>query len=171
MYTPSGKGERFALNAKRISERSYDVGNFRIVKPNQASQAEYVQGWYQVEREPNNNWYHWRWTTNAATMKVPNPEADALLYLKADTDPERFTEPQNVRIFLNQSEVDQFPMQGGEPMVKKYSISKDRLGAGSQVELKIEVDKTFVPASDGKAKDERRLGIRVYSLYLGKAKD
>lgn len=171
MYTPSGKGEGFALNAKRISERSYDVGNFRIVKPNVNSQPEYVEGWYEPEREINNDWYHWRWISGIAALRVPNPQADAFLYLKADTDPERFPEPQSVQLSLNQTRVDQFPMEGGEPMVKKYFIPKEKLGQQEKVELKIEVDKTFVPASDGKATDKRKLGIRVYSLYLGKAKD
>lgn len=171
MYTPSGKGERFALNAKRISDRSYNVGSFQIVKPSVNSQAEYVEGWYDLEREPNNNWYHWRWISSAATMKVANPRTDARLYLKADTDPARFPEPQTVTLFLNRGRVDQFSIGGGGPMVKKYNIPRDQLGQGNQVELEIKVDKTFVPASDGVATDKRKLGIRVYSLYLGKAKD
>lgn len=171
MYTPSGKGEGFALNAKRISDRSYDVGGFHIVKPNVNSQTEYLEGWYEPEREPNNDWYHWRWISSIASMKVANPRADSLLYLKADTDPERFPEPQTVTLFLNQARIDQFSMKGGEPMVKKYVIPKDQLGQKEQVDLKIEVDKTFVPASDGVSTDKRKLGIRVYSLYLGKLKN
>jgi hypothetical protein len=171
MYTPSGKGERFALNAKRLSERSYDVGEIRIIKPHASSEPKYVEGWYQEEREPNDDWYHWRWISRLAVLKTSNPRADSILYLKADTDSERFTEPPIVRLSLNQIKIDEFPIEGSEPTMKKYPVSKAQLGEQPEVELKIEVDKTFVPASDGVSTDKRQLGIRVYSLYLGKAQD
>ena len=171
MYTPSGKGERFALNAKRISERSYDVGHLSIVKPRSDLQPVYLDGWYQEEREKNDDWYHWRWISKKATMLAPNPHTDALFYLKADTDPQRFKEPPVVRLVLNGRNVDEFPIEGSEPTIKKYAFSKSQLGENDKVEVKIEVNQSFVPASDGIATDKRELSIRVYSLYLGKSKE
>jgi len=39
------------------------------------------------------------------------------------------------------------------------------------IELKVRVDKTFTPASQGDSRDTRELGVRVYQLYLGRASD
>jgi hypothetical protein len=171
MYTPSGKGEAFALNAKRLSERSYDVGKLQIAAAPVETSDQFLNGWYQVEREPNNIWYHWRWIAKQASLKAKNPRADALLYLKADTDPGRFEEPQNVSVFLENRKLDQFAITTAEPVVKKYLISRYDLGNQENVQLSLEVDKTFMPASDGRSDDKRQLGIRVYCFYLGKARD
>ena len=170
MYTPSGKGERFALNAKRLSERSYEVGNFKIRELTPEAKGQYVQGWYDLEREPGNPWEHWRWTAATAELHVPNPGADAILYLKADSDRARFPEPQNITIRLGDDHVDSFPLDTGEPILKKYSLSSKELGSDKTLRLRLEVDRTFRPSTEPSG-DTRDLGVRVYCFYLGKAKE
>lgn len=164
MYTPSGKGERFALNAKRLSERSYDVGHVSIQPA--GPEGEFVRGWYDIEREPGNPWEHWRWTAGSAVLRVRNPRADSLLYLKAGTDRSRFAEPQAVVIYLGDKEVDRFRMESSEPAVRKIPVSAAQLGGAETVDLRLEVDHTFTPGGN----DPRALGIRVYSFYLGREK-
>jgi hypothetical protein len=164
MYTPIGKGERFVLNAKQLSERSYDVGKIQIEKPSTNPEGELVSGWYDLEREPNNDWYHWRWMGKTAAVKLPNPRANSLLYLKAESEPQRFPKDQNVSIFVNGSKLDGFNVETAEPFVQKYRIDAASLGTNDRVEVKLEVDQTFVPSEN----DKRELGLRVYCLYLGK---
>jgi hypothetical protein len=164
MYTPIGKGERFVLNAKHLSERSYEVGNIYIEKPSTNSQPQLVSGWYDLEREPNNDWYHWRWIGKTAIAKLPNTHANSILYLKAEGEPQRFANEQKVTIYVNDHQLDWFSVETAEPFVQKYEIDAESLGTNSTVEVKLEVDQTFVPS----ASDKRELGLRVYCLYLGK---
>ena len=165
MYTPSGKGERFALNAKRLSERSYDVGHVSIQPA--GSEGEFVRGWYDVEREPGNPWEHWRWTSGSAVLRAANPRVDSILYLRAGTDRSRLREAQNVSIYVEDREVDRFAMESSEPVVRKIALSAASLGSAPALDLRLEIDRTFTPGG----KDPRDLGIRVYSFYLGREKE
>jgi hypothetical protein len=165
MYTPIGKGERFVLNAKQLSERSYDVGTINI--QNSTTEPQLVSGWFDLEREPNNDWYHWRWIGKTAIAKLPNTDANSILYLKAEGEPQRFQTPQNVTVYFNDQELDRFSVESAEPFVRKYKIDTARLESDSTVEVKLEVDQTFVPSEN----DKRELGLRVYCLYLGRAQD
>jgi hypothetical protein len=165
MYTPIGKGERFVLNAKQLSERSYEVGSINIL--NAATEPQLISGWFDLEREPNNVWYHWRWISKTAVAKLPNTHANSILYLKAEGEPQRFQNPQNVTVYMNDQQLDRFSVETAEPFVQKYKIDVASLGSASTIEVKLEVDQTFVPSES----DKRELGLRVYDLYLGKEKE
>ncbi|HSE43096.1 MAG TPA: hypothetical protein VLH08_20215, partial [Acidobacteriota bacterium] len=167
MYTPSGKGERFVLNAKQISDRSYQVGGLNIQKPSKDSEPEFVSGWYDFERDPNDDWYHWRWMSKSAIARLPNPHSNALLYLKAESERYRFQEPQRITIFLKERQIDQFEVESSGTFVKKFEIPANLLGSEKTVDVKLEVNQTFSPSVDKKAGDTRELGLRVYCLYLG----
>jgi hypothetical protein len=171
MYTPSGKGERFVLNAKPLSERSYEVGEIKVVSPSERTQNEYVSGWYDVEKEPDDNWYHWRWTSRSALVRAPNPNRDSYLYIKADTQVSRFQEPPNVTVILNGETLDEFTIESESEFVKRYEIRKAELGSEDQVEIGLTVDQTFTPALAGNSQDIRELGLKVYCVYLGPSRE
>jgi hypothetical protein len=171
IYSP-GKGDRLELDAKENGHRAYEVGKLLIEIPPQEPIIQYVKGWYDPENEPNNPAMHWRWIKKEAVLKVRNPNADSLLYLKADAVPERFPDsPQNVTVKVNDSAIDTFPITSNQPFMKKYEVPKNTLGSDKMVEIKLELDKSFIPADDKVSSDTRELGIRVYELYLGKAAD
>jgi hypothetical protein len=167
MYTPSGKGERFVLNAKQISDRSYQVGGLKIQKPSRDSQPQFVFGWYDEERDPNDDWYHWRWMGKSAIARLKNTHSNALLYLKAESERHRFQEPQRISVFLKDRQIDQFEVDSSETFVRKFEIPADLLGHEEHVDVKLEVNHTFSPSVDKNAGDSRELGLRVYCLYLG----
>jgi hypothetical protein len=167
MYTPSGKGERFVLNAKQISDRSYQVGGLKIQKPSTDSEPEFVSGWYDEERDQSDNWYHWRWMGKSAIARLKNPHSNALLYLKAESERHRFQEPQSISVLLMDRKIDQFEVDTSETFVKKFEIPADFLGHEEQVDVKLDVNQTFSPSADKNAGDSRELGLRVYCLYLG----
>ncbi len=168
MYTPSGKGERFVLNARQLSDRSYAVGNIKILKPVPDNKVQYVSGWYNLERAPNDDWYHWRWIGKTAVARIPNPRTNSFLYLKAESERHRFQTPQRITIFLKDKQIDQFEVESAETFAKKLEISEATLGTDSEIDVKLEVDRTFSPSTDGENGDTRELGLRVYCLYLGK---
>jgi len=169
IYAPD-KGERIDLDAPKQNHREYDMGKVMIEIPPQEPIIQYVKGWYDPESIPTDVSTHWRWISKEAVMKVRNPMADALLYFKADGVPERFKEPQMVTLTVGEWS-DTFPINSNQLFLKKYNISKDKLGTDKMLEVKVSVDKTFVPADDKVSADTRELGLRVYELYLGKATD
>ena len=170
IYTPSS-GERLPLEAKKFGNRSYDMGKVLIEIPPQETVIQYTQGWYDPESEPNDVGNYWRWTKKEAVLKVKNPNSDALLYLKLDGVPERFSEHQKVTVSVGEHPVDTITIDSNQPVLKKYNLTQDVLGKNKMVDVKLAVDKTFVPANEKGSKDVRELGVRVYQLYLGKASD
>ncbi len=170
IYSPS-KGERMILEGKPFGNRSYDMGTLLVEIPPQEPPMQYTSGWYDPESEPTDISTNWRWTKKEAILKVRNPKDDALLYLKVDGVPERFSDGQKLTVFIGNREVETFPIQSNQPVMKKYNIDKEMLGSDKQVEIKLVTDKTFSPASDKVSRDTRELGVRVYQVYLGKAAD
>jgi len=170
IYFPA-KGERLVLEAKEFGRRSYDMGTLLVEIPPQEPVLQYSQGWYDPEADPNDIGNQWRWTKKDAVLKVRNPNSDALLYLKVDGVPERFPEPQKLTVSVGDYVVDVVSITSNQPMMKKYSLPKDKLGSGKLLDVKLSLDKSFIPASDNTSKDTRELGVRVYQLYLGKAAD
>jgi hypothetical protein len=170
IYNPQ-HGDRLVMEAKDADHRSYDMGTLLVEIPPQEPVVQYSQGWYDPEMTPGDIGNHWRWTKKDAVLKVKNPQADALLYVKLDGVPDKFQERQNVTISIGDQVIDTFPITSNEPVMKKYPVAKNVLGDGRMLEVKLSVDKTFIPASDNSSKDTRELGVRVYQLYLGKATD
>ena len=171
LYTVA-TGERIELDGKPSGHRAYEMGKMLIEIPPQEPIIQYSQGWYDPESEPNDIGNYWRWTKKEAILKVRNPNADALLYLKFDGVPERFSsEPQKVTVSIAGHPIDTIPVTSNQPIMKKYNVEKGILSTGKMLEVKLEVDRTFVPADNKVSKDTRQLGVRVYHLYLGKASD
>jgi hypothetical protein len=171
IYAPD-KGERIELDAKALDHREYNMGTLLIEIPPQEPIIQYAHGWYDPESLPTDMGTHWRWTKKEAILKVRNPKADSLLYFKADGNPEVFKDkPQTVTLKIGDYVVDTFPITENAPFLRKYTIPKDKLGDGKMLEIKVEVDRVFVPATDKVSTDTRDLGLRVYELYLGKASD
>lgn len=170
IYAPD-TGQRIELDSKKYDNREYNMAQLLIEIPPQEPIIQYVKGWYDPESVPTDVSTHWRWIAKEAIMKVRNPMADALLYFKADGVPERFQESQMVTLTVGDYVVDTFPINSNQAFLKKYNIPKDKLGTSKMLEVKVMVDKAFVPADDKVSADTRELGLRVYELYLGKASD
>ena len=170
IYSPR-KEERIVLQAKPYGNRSYEMGILLIEIPPQGPVAQYTSGWYALESEPNDVGTSWRWMKKEAVLKCRNPKNDALLYLKVDGVPERFSEPQKLTVAVDGHEIETFALTSNQPVSKKYDVSRSMLGNENMVEVKLAVDQSFIPANDKVSRDTRELGIRVYQLYLGKASD
>jgi hypothetical protein len=171
IYAPD-KGERFDLDAAAMDHRAYKMGTLLIEIPPQDTTIQYSQGWYDPENVPSDLNTHWRWTKKEAVMKVRNPMSDALLYFKADGNTDRFKDsPQTVTLKVGDNVIDTFPVTTNMPFMKKYNVAKNLLGSNKMLEIKVVVDRTFIPAEDKVSQDTRELGIRVYEIYLGKAAD
>ena len=60
-----------------------------------------------------------------------------------------------------------FTLTPAEQVMKKIPISAAQFGDGEMVELRLEVDKTFVPSLlAASTHDPRELGVRVFHAFV-----
>jgi hypothetical protein len=111
----------------------------------------------------------WQWTQKIATLTLPrNPRKDVTFYLsysgRADLFPEN---PQQVSVYVGDQVVDTFRVTDNRQTLRTIPITAAQLGSADAVEVRVEVDKTFVPAKLPTAgRDSRELGIQVYHQFF-----
>jgi hypothetical protein len=102
-----------------------------------------------------------------ATLAFKNPKRDSVLYLHADNPGTVFTEPQNVTIQLNGQSVDTMTVTPRNEQVHRTKLTAAQFGMGDMAEVRLEVDKTYVPASRSpQSKDPRELGVRIFHAFV-----
>ena len=64
--------------------------------------------------------------------------------------------------------VDSFTLEPKKEVIRKPTITAAQLGTADVVDLKISVDKSYVPAviTNGANRDPRELGVRVFHAYV-----
>ena len=170
LYSP-GDGRRLPLNGNEVGDREYDVGAITLAPQSENIFLIYRDGWNSAESAPDQPGLEWQWTKKTGTLAFRNPRKDVVLYLETDGRPDVFSPPQLVAIKVNDQVVSTFTMADRNPIMRKIPISAAQLGSADMVDLKIEVDKTFVPAQipagqPGHGSDTRELGIRVYHAFV-----
>lgn len=161
LYAP-GEKLRVPMAGTDTGHRSYKVATFQLQPQTDGVPAIYSVGWHGVEGATANG-VGWHWTKKDATLVVKNPKKDCVFYLDVDNPSPLVTAAQTVTVSVGPAMVDQFSLSPGKPAVlRKIAIGADGWGASDNVELKIDVDKTFVPAElSTTMRDPRELGIRV----------
>ena len=105
----------------------------------------FKEGWHAAETPPDNAAVEWQWTRKEATLSVRNPKKDVTLYLHLD-HPGLFTEAQQVTVTLGDQTIDSFMLEPKKEVIRKPTITAAQLGTADVVDLKISVDKSYVPA-------------------------
>jgi hypothetical protein len=162
LFAP-GEKLRVPMAATDTGHRSYKVATFQLQQQNEGVQTIYKDGFHAVEGATANS-VGWHWTKKEATLVVPrNPKKDCVFYLDVDNPSELVSAPQMVSVTLGGSTLDQFSVVPTKTAVlRKIPIAANAWGAGDNIELRIAVDKTFVPVQLlESARDSRELGIRV----------
>jgi hypothetical protein len=156
----SASGRRLPLSGKQKGDRTYEVATLKL--NGQRTLLIHDEGWHAPElpaTEPG-----WRWTKGTATMTFRNPRSDAVLHLRLDGSPDLGT-PQHVSIVLGERIVHTFPVTV-DVTDHEVPLSAADFGGDPESVLRIQVDKTFVPARLGTGTDTREMGIRVYNVFL-----
>jgi hypothetical protein len=119
-----------------------------------------ADGWFAPECDPDDPFIRWRWTGKEATISFDNPKRNVMLYLEIAGRGDVSAEAQQVTIVVGGETVDRFlaPQYDAK---RKISIGASVLGSTERVELKIRVDRTFVPTATESSDDVRELGVRV----------
>jgi hypothetical protein len=147
--------------------RSYIVGNLDLLKRTEGIFVMFKEGWHAAETPPDNAAVEWQWTRKEAVLSVRNPKKDVMLYLHLDS-PGLFQEPQQVTVRLGDQTIDSFVLEPKKEVIRKPTITAAQLGTADVVDLKISVDKSYVPAviTNGANRDPRELGVRVFHAYV-----
>ncbi len=164
-------GKRLPLSGKEVGDKEYDVGAITLAPQSENIFLIYRDGWNPAESAPDQPAVEWQWTRKTAGMSFRNPKKDIVLYLEADGRPDIFNPPQQVAIKVNDQVVHTFPMTAKDPAISRVPITAAQLGSGDMADLKIDVDRSFVPAQiapgqPGHGVDTRELGIRVFHAFV-----
>ena len=158
---------RLPLAGTNHGQRSYVVGQLDVLKRTEGIFVMFKEGWHPAETPPDNAAVEWQWTKKEATLSVRNPKKDVTFYLHLD-QPGLFPEPQQVTVTLGEHTIDSFVIDPKKELIRKPRITAAQLGTGDIVDLKISVDKSYIPAvlTNGTNRDPRELGVRVFHAYL-----
>jgi hypothetical protein len=165
LYIPE-TGERLGLLGPGDGNSAYQVAQIELLDQKENIFLVYKEGWHQLESQPENRNIEWQWTKKEAVCSFRNPKKDSVLFLEADTNVNATEGPQQVSIWIGQNEIEAFPIEGRDPVLKKIPIPASALGDEDWVDLRIVNGQAFVPSSKGQGTDDRELGLRVYHLYI-----
>jgi len=148
--------------------REYRVAAFEIQPESANVRLILKSGWHPEESPPNDSTRTWAWTKKTAVLSFVNPRADGLFYLLYDARPDLFlARPQQITVSIEGTALKTFVASANQPVTERIPIQAAAFGQAEMVELRIETDQTFTPASLPQGgKDARELGIRVYHAFL-----
>ena len=128
----------------------------------------YASGWYRAESDTIVPESTWRWTQQSATLSFVNLNTDVAFYLDYAGQPDAFANAtQTVTIRAGDEVLRSFVSDTAARHLRRIPIPSAMLGTGETAEIKIAVDRTFVPATLAVGeRDERELGIQVYHAFI-----
>jgi hypothetical protein len=158
---------RLPLAGKTNGDRAYIVGQLDLLPRTAGIFVMFKDGWHPAETPPDNAAVEWQWSRKDATLSVRNPKKDVTLYLHLD-HPGLFREAQQVTVTLGEHVIDSFTLSPGQNLIRKPTITAAQFGTADVVDLRISVDKSYVPAviTNGANRDPRELGVRVFHAYV-----
>jgi hypothetical protein len=164
LYKTNGK--RLTLTATDKGHQSYEMLKFELLPHTENVFLIYKDGWHAAEVASGTPALEWQWTKREAAIAFRNPKRGVLFYLHADGAPEGAAGEQMVTVRLGEQVVDTFSAKG--EVLRKVPLTAAQLGTAEMAEVRIAVDKTFVPAllPTLKNPDGRELGIRVFHAFV-----
>jgi hypothetical protein len=162
---------RVVLAGEDVGQRAYRVARLQLAPQSEAVFSVYKDGWHPAEQAEHNAMVEWHWTKKVATLAVRNPKRDCVLYLELDNPGGVFDEAQQVTVSAGRegaAALDQFTIvPGKKAILRKIPMPATAMGPDENVDVRIEVDKTFVPNRLSPAsRDPRELGVRVFHAVV-----
>jgi hypothetical protein len=156
------------LSGEDAGQLAYKVARFQLLPQTENLFTVFKDGWHPAEAALNDAAVEWQWTKREATLAFKNPKKDALLYLDLDSPGPELHSTQHVQVMMGDTVLDQFDVMPDTRQLRRIKLPVGDLGAAEMSELRIQVDKTFVPAqvNPSGSKDPRELGIRVFHAYV-----
>jgi hypothetical protein len=121
----------------------------------------YDNGWQEAEYSPGLG--VWRWTSDKATLRVIGDARPVRVTLWIESPLRYFDDAPLVRAVAGGRELAAAALS--ESREWRFDVPADALRAGNGT-ITIETDRTFSPAERSGAADQRRLGLRVFSIQV-----
>lgn len=147
--------------------RSYRVAGLQIAPESERRFIMYKSGWHPDEF-PEGTTESWKWTQRSAVMSFENPRTDVTLLLWYDARPDVFPNgPQVVTVVAGDQPIYTFTADSSDRRLLRIPVPAAALGNGQMAEIRLDVDRTFVPANlPAGGRDSRELGFRVYQVFV-----
>jgi hypothetical protein len=167
LFSPES-GERLPLDADTNGQRAYALASFDLTVRDETRVVTLRDGWHPTEMADDDVGTQWQWSTGDSTLEFRNPRADATFFLQLDQPVSAPGGPQQVEVHAGQEVVDRFPLPSGQREVRRIPLRRSQLGDADVSQLRLTVDRAFVPAQVPalKSGDGRRLGVRVFRAYV-----
>jgi hypothetical protein len=159
---------RLPMTGESRGQRSYEVASFDLQLQSESQYIVFKDGWHPAEVADDQVGTEWQWSKKEATLTFRNPKREVLFYLQLDRTAAPFPEPQQIEVRVGDQAVDRFALEAHKPELRKIVLTPAQLGTGDTVEMRIVVDRTFIPAAIPamNSRDPRELGVRVFRAYL-----
>lgn len=160
--------ERLKLSQTDRGDRSYQVAEFELLPQTENVFLIFKDGWHPAEVAPDNPSIEWQWTRKEATLAFRNPKRDSTLFLQLDNPGRSPGAATQVEVRIGDHVIATVPVVADDAPVRKLALSTAQLGSGDMVEVRLVVDRTFVPALEpgAKSNDTRELGVRVFHAFV-----
>jgi hypothetical protein len=160
--------ERLPLTGDTGGQRSYRVASFDLGAQADGQFVIFKEGWHPTEVADDEVGTEWQWSKKEATLTFRNPKRDAVIYLQLDRPVAGFPGPQEVEVRIGDTVVDSFSLQPHQAELRKFPVTAAQFGTRDTVDMRLVVDRTFVPARvpELKSNDPRELGVRVFRAYV-----
>jgi len=160
--------KRLPLAGEDAGQRVYRVARIQLQPQTENIFALFKDGWHPAEAPEHNASVEWKWTKRDATLSFRNPKKDAVFYFEVDSPDSVPHDPQQVQVSLNDQPLAELSLKPKDRVLKKIPLTVAQLGTAEMAELRISVDKTFVPAlvTGANSKDPRELGVRVFHAFV-----
>ncbi|HEX7484808.1 MAG TPA: hypothetical protein VF332_01545 [Vicinamibacterales bacterium] len=159
--------KRLTLAGTEKGQRAYQVAKIQVAPQTESIYLTFKDGWHVTEAAADNATNEWHWTKKDATLSFKNPKRNARFYLDFAGRPKFMTEPQTVTVSIGNEVVDTFQV-GPVGEVRRIPLTVTQLGTEEQVELKLSLDRTFIPVvvTSGAQTDKRELGLCVFHAFI-----
>jgi hypothetical protein len=121
----------------------------------------YDAGWQEPEYSPALG--VWRWTSDAATLRVISPAQPLRITVSIESPLRYFDEAPLVRAAAGERELAVTTISTSRDWT--FDVPADALAASSGA-ITLSTNRTFVPAEISGGGDQRRLGLRVFSIQV-----
>ncbi|MEW5981699.1 MAG: hypothetical protein AB1806_04935 [Acidobacteriota bacterium] len=166
LYDPAS-GERLPLAGDDTGQKEYVVSRLQLLPQTESILIVFKEGWHPAERAPDNPAAEWQWSKKDATWSFRNPRRNATFYLHYSGEPSMFDMAQTVTLYLQDQLVDSFTVDSPTETVRTLEFKAGQFGSDEMVQLRLSVDRTFVPARQAPGSgDLRELGLRVFHAVL-----
>jgi hypothetical protein len=121
----------------------------------------YDSGWQEAEYSPALG--VWRWTTARSTLRIIGEPRPVRITLAIESPLRYFDEAPLVRALAGGRELATSSLSATRDWT--FDVPADALSAANGI-ITIETNQTFSPAEQSGAADQRRLGLRVFSVHV-----